>query len=126
MAIWSKNTRSLKIPGIFVGGAQDDIRKSPPGYYHVSPLYIQVQCLYNTLMQCQYPESSEVQPWIKRGPEIVVKIIQYNHLTDTTTITHQMPMQIPVSELVDYDYNEYKLYPMYGPNLIVGDGPKWG
>lgn len=110
----------------YLGWAQSRIRDCPPGYIHASALYFKVQCIHNTLMLAKYPAMANVQPWVKQGPPIVVKKFDYDHLTRTITITHQNPIQVPKPELLSFQDNELILHSMYGPHLIVGDGPSMG
>jgi hypothetical protein len=104
-----------------LGWSKKDIDDAPDSYAHVSELYVKVQCIYNTLMQVEYPPNETMLPWIKQGPAIIVKEFKYNHLKQELRIVDQQPTRLPMPKLVDFKHNELLLWQMYGPNLMVGE-----
>lgn len=90
---------------------------------HVTFQHVKVQRIYDALMQVEYNETPEnkLPEWIKKGPKISVKVLQYDHLKQELRLVEQTPLRLPVPHLRSFEENTVNLYNMYGPNLMFGD-----
>jgi hypothetical protein len=85
-----------------------------------------MQCIYNTLIQNRYPNGAALPPWIKLGPQIVVKEFRYDHLTQTISVSDQVPTTLPVPTMRSFIQNEIKLGEMWPGVAIGADRPDRG
>jgi hypothetical protein len=96
-------------------------------YDHALPVYQRARAIYDTLKQVEYPEDADLFPWIKIGPPIVVKMITYDHLERTISITDQVPTRLEAPRLRSFKENTFMLLKLYGSNnkqdLFIGDPP---
>jgi hypothetical protein len=109
----------------------EDLDKFSPehqkAYDHALPIYQRTRAIYDTLKQVEYPEGTDLFPWIKQGPPIVVKMINYNHLDQTITITDQKPTRRDAPTLRSFKENTFLLHKLYHvsnmQDLFIGDPP---
>ncbi|CZR58927.1 uncharacterized protein PAC_08819 [Phialocephala subalpina] len=94
-----------------------------PESKHVTFLHVKVQRIYDALMQVEYDETpkNKLPEWMKKGPRISVKVLQYDHLKQELRLVEQTPLRLPVPHLRSFEENTVNLYNMYGPDLMFGD-----
>lgn len=86
-------------------------------YEHISPLYRKALCMYDTVLQTEYTDDTELFPWVRIGPPVFVKEFTYDHMTQTIIIKDQNPLQNKPPQLVSIAWNTRVLERKY-PNVL--------
>lgn len=86
-------------------------------YHHASDLYVRILAIHDALLQVRYNNTSEVFDFIKTNPQIVIKEVTYQHLTQTLTIQDQQPTIRSPPRLVSVNQNIVALRKLYGSGV---------
>ncbi|KAL2075510.1 hypothetical protein VTL71DRAFT_453 [Oculimacula yallundae] len=104
---------------------KDMSTKTAEAYPYASAMFVKLLLIRDTLLQVEYEATSNrpVLEFLRRGPPIVVKVIEYNHLDQTTTVSSQQPRTEKPPKLVSVDQNRVALRLMYGEGVFSSPQP---
>ncbi|PVH89564.1 hypothetical protein DL98DRAFT_973 [Cadophora sp. DSE1049] len=99
--------------------------KTAEAYPFASQEFVKMLLIRDTLLQVKYQETPErpVLEFVKRGPGIVEKVIEYSHLNQTITIRDQQPSWRKPPRLVSVDENRVALKKLYGDAVFFSPQP---